>query len=68
MVDASDRERIQKARDEFVGVVSDSQLNNAAIMVLANKQDMPGALNVQEMEAAFNMERFVFFEFFSSPI
>eukprot|EP00501_MAST-03F_sp_TOSAG23-6_P001048 GSMAST32.ASY1.ANO1.1091.1 assembled CDS len=48
VVDASDRERIQKARDEFVG---------SAIMVLANKQDMPGALSVAEMESAFEMER-----------
>lgn len=49
------QDRIAKARDEFVGVVSDNQLQDAAILVLANKQDMPGALSKEELTKTFDM-------------
>jgi ADP-ribosylation factor protein 1 len=39
VVDSSDKERIDKARDEFQAIVGDPLMRNSAILVFANKQD-----------------------------
>ena len=49
VVDASDRERIQKAQEELHRVISDEELAGAPVLVFANKQDLPGAMTEEEM-------------------
>ena len=49
VVDASDRERIQKAQEELHRVISDEELAGAPGLVFANKQDLPGAMTEEEM-------------------
>ena len=49
VVDASDRERIQKAQEELHRVISDEELAGAPVLVFANKQDVPGAMTEEEM-------------------
>jgi small GTP-binding protein len=43
MVDSSDTERFGEAREELQKMMNDDELRNAALLVLANKQDLPTA-------------------------
>lgn len=45
LVDSADVERIPEAREEMNAVLSSDELSGAPLLVLANKQDLPGALN-----------------------
>jgi len=49
VVDSLDRERIQRAKDEFNSIINDPFMKNSAILVFANKQDMKGALTAAEI-------------------
>jgi small GTP-binding protein len=49
VVDSSDRERIEIAKEEFQRIVMDNELENAIVLVYANKQDLPGAMSPQEI-------------------
>merc|ERR1712152_36937 len=56
VVDSNDRERISpndisnddNARDELHNILEDDLLGDAALLVLANKQDLPNAMSVNE--------------------
>jgi signal recognition particle receptor subunit beta len=49
VVDSNDRDRIEEARKEFQSLLSESDMNNAVVLVFANKQDLPQALSVAEV-------------------
>jgi len=49
VVDSSDRERIDDAREELFKVMSADEMRDAALLVLANKQDLPEALAPAEV-------------------
>ncbi|KAB5537146.1 hypothetical protein PHYPO_G00115520 [Pangasianodon hypophthalmus] len=49
VVDSSDRERIQEAALELQMMLEEDELRDAALLVLANKQDLPNAMPVHEM-------------------
>lgn len=49
VVDASDRERIFEAREELADMLKADELRNAALLVYANKQDMPNAMTAVEL-------------------
>ena len=49
VVDSNDRSRIQEAATQLRKVFSDDLLRDADLLVLANKQDLPGAMNVSEL-------------------
>ncbi|PAN24856.1 hypothetical protein PAHAL_4G257200 [Panicum hallii] len=49
VVDSMDRDRIGVAREEFQAVVKDPLMLNSVILVLANKQDMKGAMKPPEV-------------------
>lgn len=49
VVDASDRDRIQRAQEELHRVISDDELAGAPVLVYANKQDVAGAMSEEEM-------------------
>ncbi len=49
VVDCLDRERIERAASEFQEIANDPLMRNAVILVLANKQDMAGALSPREL-------------------
>ncbi|KAM5549436.1 hypothetical protein ABKV19_000719 [Rosa sericea] len=48
-VDSNDRERIPEARNELHRILSESELSNAVVLVLANKQDLPNAMCATEV-------------------
>ncbi|XP_053340552.1 ADP-ribosylation factor 4-like [Clarias gariepinus] len=55
VVDSSDRERIQEAALELQNMLEDNALRDAAVLVLANKQDLPNAMPVHELTEKLGM-------------
>ncbi|XP_058730351.1 uncharacterized protein LOC131623950 [Vicia villosa] len=49
VVDSLDRERIGKAKQEFQNIINDPFMLNSVILVLANKQDLRGAMTAREV-------------------
>ena len=49
VVDSSDRDKIQRAQEELHKVINDPELQNAPLLVFANKQDMPGSMPKEEV-------------------
>jgi ADP-ribosylation factor protein 1 len=49
VVDCLDRDRIERAASEFQDIANDPMMRNCAILVFANKQDMPDAIKPREL-------------------
>ena len=49
VVDSKDCDRIDQARQELHRMMNEIELDEAAVLVLANKQDLPGAMNMAEV-------------------
>lgn len=49
VVDSNDRDRIGIAREELSRMLHEDELNDAVLLVLANKQDLPKAMGVGEI-------------------
>eukprot|EP00004_Rigifila_ramosa_P008944 TRINITY_DN2040_c0_g1_i2.p2 TRINITY_DN2040_c0_g1~~TRINITY_DN2040_c0_g1_i2.p2 ORF type:complete len:229 (+),score=49.67 TRINITY_DN2040_c0_g1_i2:52-687(+) len=49
VVDSADRDRLGEARDELAGMLGDEELRGVPVLVLANKQDLPGAATTSEV-------------------
>ncbi|CAG8495922.1 13833_t:CDS:2 [Ambispora leptoticha] len=58
VVDSSDRspERIEKARTELSWLFAEEELRDSVFLVLANKQDLPNAMSVQEVTHVLKLE------------
>lgn len=50
VVDSSDRERIEDARQELYRIAMDRSMSEVPILIFANKQDMPNAMKPQEIQ------------------
>ncbi|KAJ3278704.1 hypothetical protein HDU76_009789, partial [Blyttiomyces sp. JEL0837] len=49
VIDSQDRDRILEARDELEKLLSDDELRDAALLIFANKQDLPGAMRTSDI-------------------
>ena len=49
VVDSSDRERIGEARKELTSMLEEDELREAVLLIFANKQDLPNAMNAAEI-------------------
>ncbi|VDP40997.1 unnamed protein product [Soboliphyme baturini] len=49
VVDSNDRERADEARKELVNMLSEDELRDAVLLIFANKQDLPNAMNPAEL-------------------
>ena len=56
IIDSADRNRFRQVREEMVQVLADQQLAGVPVVVLANKQDVQGAVPVEELSKAMNLE------------
>lgn len=50
VVDSADRMRLDACREELNVLLLEERLAGATLLVLANKQDLPGALSAQEIK------------------
>lgn len=48
-MDSNDRERISEAQDELMKMLNEDELRDAVLLVFANKQDLPNAMNAAEL-------------------
>ncbi|KAL9244938.1 hypothetical protein vseg_018652 [Gypsophila vaccaria] len=49
VVDSSDRSRIVEARNQLHHILAQNELRKAAVLIFANKQDLPNAMCVSEV-------------------
>lgn len=57
VLDSADRERLDEARRELENTLKSEQLRGRPLMLLANKQDVNGALTVTELKDRFNFRK-----------
>ncbi|GAB5592987.1 ADP-ribosylation factor-like protein 8B [Umbelopsis nana] len=56
VVDAADHDKIDAARTELKSLLEKPQLSNIPVLVLGNKNDLPSALNVDELIEILNLK------------
>merc|ERR1712135_213148 len=56
VVDSVDRDRIGISKQELVSMLEEEELKGAILAVLANKQDMEGAMSVAEVHQALGLD------------
>ena len=56
VVDSNDRDRIEDAAEEFKKMLAEEELKDCAILVMANKQDLNGALPPGEVTEKLGMD------------
>ncbi|XP_022700036.1 ADP-ribosylation factor 1 isoform X1 [Varroa jacobsoni] len=49
VVDSNDRERIGEAKEELMRMLAEDELRDAVLLIFANKQDLPNAMNAAEI-------------------
>jgi ADP-ribosylation factor protein 4 len=49
VVDSNDRERALEAKEELTKMLQEDELRDAAVLVFANKQDLPNAMTAAEI-------------------
>jgi len=57
VVDSADRRRLQDCMKELHSLLQEERLLGATLLVFANKQDLPGALSMEEIAAALELEK-----------
>jgi ADP-ribosylation factor-like protein 1 len=57
VVDSCDAARLPTSRDEFQAILAEEELKGAAVLVYANKQDLPGALSDAEVAEGLGLPR-----------
>jgi ADP-ribosylation factor-like protein 2 len=60
VVDSADRRRLRDCRDELAALLGQEKLAGATILVLANKQDLAGALSCDELAEALDLRAAAF--------
>ena len=61
VIDSTDADRLQQARDELHRLCKDKRLREAVLLVFANKQDVPTALYPRELEEKLGLNGRKFF-------
>jgi len=49
VIDSSDRNRIEDAQEELSKMMKEEELHDAALLVFANKQDLPNSMTTAEI-------------------
>ena len=56
VVDSVDRDRIDLAREELHHMLAEDEMNNVTVLVLANKQDLPGSMSPAEVAEGLGLD------------
>jgi len=54
VIDSSDRDRLLESKGAFDKMVTNEALDSVPLLVLANKQDIPGCMTISEIKGVFN--------------
>ena len=55
VIDSNDRERMKECRDELHTFLKEEELRSSILLVLANKEDLPNAMSVEEVTEELNL-------------
>ncbi|XP_074889283.1 ADP-ribosylation factor-like protein 14 [Buteo buteo] len=58
VVDSSDKQRLEESKKEFEIILKNEFIKSVPVVVLANKQDLPGALNAEEITRRLKMKKY----------
>ncbi|NXK94092.1 ARL14 protein, partial [Formicarius rufipectus] len=58
VVDSSEKRRLEESRKELELILKNESLRNVPVVVLANKQDLPGALNAEEITRRLKVKKY----------
>merc|ERR1712193_466741 len=56
VIDSSDRDRIEDAREEMSKMLADEEMKDAVLLVFANKQDLPNAMTTAEVSEKLSLQ------------
>lgn len=57
MLDSNDRERLPECKDEIWRMLGEDELKTALLLVMANKQDLPNAMSVEEITEKLELNK-----------
>lgn len=57
VVDSSNKRHLEESKKELELILKHDNIKNVPVVVLANKQDLPGALNAEEITQRLNMKK-----------
>lgn len=57
VVDSNDRERVSEAERELHNMLREDDLRDAILLVFANKQDLPNAMNVSDLTSKLGLNQ-----------
>nr|QXF29049.1 Arl8 [Gefionella okellyi] len=57
VVDAADQEKIESSKKELIELLQKPSLGGIPLLVLANKRDLPGALQAEELVGAMELSK-----------
>mmetsp|Transcript_44940 Transcript_44940/g.71114 ORF Transcript_44940/g.71114 Transcript_44940/m.71114 type:complete len:183 (+) Transcript_44940:59-607(+) len=57
VIDSNDRDRIEDAREELMKILSEDEMRDAAVLVFANKQDLPNSMTAAEVTEKLGLRR-----------
>lgn len=57
LIDSNDRDRLDEAKEEMYSLAQHDDLRDAILLVLANKQDLPNAMTVEEISQKLDIDR-----------
>lgn len=57
VVDAADPDRLEEAAKELKHILNDDLMRDCALLILANKMDLPGAMSVKEIVQGFQLSK-----------
>ena len=55
VVDSADRGRLEEAAEEMHKILADDSMKDVAILVYANKMDLPGAMSLEEIKGGLKL-------------
>ncbi len=58
VVDSADRERVERAKEELMKVIEDTELGTAPILVFANKMDLDNIMSEQEVYENLGLKKY----------
>ncbi|KAG8136108.1 putative ADP-ribosylation factor-like protein [Naja naja] len=57
VVDSSDKRHLEESKKELELILRHDNIKNVPVVILANKQDLPGALSAEEITQRLNMKK-----------
>jgi GTPase SAR1 family protein len=58
VVDSNDRDRLADVKYEIDRSLSEDELNDTIVLIMANKQDLPNCLSVHEIRQCLELDRY----------